>query len=292
MAVGMQLPSRFQVSKDASTGSNHGKLVAQIYFPTDRSNLDSQDKDELDKLAAYYAIVMRANAMVDMTFEGHADYRHTEKHNRQLSLERAYSVKSYIDAQFGGPTKYSSKAKGLGESESGDDLAQDRRVDVFVSVKANPTPIPVPKPKAAPTSRPIEYIAIRWTSHWDSLGSVSDIIHTAHGNFATNAKRPCNGTQVYHKMPGNFGGLFGLHVRVEKFRLSWKPDSTAQQFGDAMKKGGDILGRGFGGTAPFEGSMQSTIESDMDAKRPFKSLADYKARANRKEYEFVKDFLE
>ena len=74
---------------------------------------------------------------VRLTFEGHADRRHSQAHNLKLSKMRATTLESYIDkavAATGRTSAYSSKSNWYGEKfASRRYLAEDRRVDVFTT---------------------------------------------------------------------------------------------------------------------------------------------------------------
>jgi len=66
-------------------------VVAQFFFPTDRSDLDSQDLRLLDQLAAHLKASLKTDR-VELAIIGHADYRAPSEYNKQLGMRRAKSV--------------------------------------------------------------------------------------------------------------------------------------------------------------------------------------------------------
>jgi len=113
-----------------------GWLVAQIFFATNISTLDDQDKKALDMLFSVYGPGLLGGGQAIFRFIGYADYRHTKKYNQMLGMSRAHSVKQYLDNRFSTFLSYASEAKSRGEryatkSTEIEVLAGDRRVDVF-----------------------------------------------------------------------------------------------------------------------------------------------------------------
>ena len=114
-------------------------LIAEVYFRTDEHILDKQDKNVLDLLIEQYQLHLLANN-VHFTFNGHADYRHTDKYNENLSKKRALSVQSYICTRIGSSINFSWKVNPLGETLAGrGNLEIDRRVDILSSYTPSPT---------------------------------------------------------------------------------------------------------------------------------------------------------
>ncbi len=64
----------------------------RVFFDFDKFNVDREDRDTLDKQAAW----LKANPSVSITVEGHADERGTREYNLALGERRANSVKDYL----------------------------------------------------------------------------------------------------------------------------------------------------------------------------------------------------
>jgi peptidoglycan-associated lipoprotein len=65
-----------------------------IYFGTDRSDLDAEDRMVLDRQAAW----LRANPNIRVSVEGHADERGTREYNQALGERRAQSARNHLVA--------------------------------------------------------------------------------------------------------------------------------------------------------------------------------------------------
>jgi peptidoglycan-associated lipoprotein len=65
-----------------------------IFFGTDRSDLDAEDRMVLDRQAAW----LRVNPNVRVSIEGHADERGTREYNQALGERRAQSARDYLVA--------------------------------------------------------------------------------------------------------------------------------------------------------------------------------------------------
>jgi peptidoglycan-associated lipoprotein len=63
-----------------------------IFFGTDRSDLDAEDRTVLDRQAAW----LRLNPDVRVSVEGHADERGTREYNQALGERRAQAVRNYL----------------------------------------------------------------------------------------------------------------------------------------------------------------------------------------------------
>jgi peptidoglycan-associated lipoprotein len=83
----VELP-RLQAEMAAAAGTD------TIFFGTDRSDLDAEDRLVLDRQAAW----LRTNANVRVSVEGHADERGTREYNQALGERRAQSARDYLVA--------------------------------------------------------------------------------------------------------------------------------------------------------------------------------------------------
>ncbi len=115
---------------------DEGWLVSQIFFYTDRSNLDERDKQILDMIGSVYGVGLLGAAQQKFAFVGYADIRGTGDYNYNLALSRVQSVKKYIDTRLGHYSSYKSEGKSRGSRFAGRTklipmMAGDRRVDVF-----------------------------------------------------------------------------------------------------------------------------------------------------------------
>jgi hypothetical protein len=126
---------------------NH--LVAKIYFKTNDYSLGSDDLKVLDRLTTYCSLAMFSSRL-SLSFVGAADNRGNEKYNMNLSEKRAQSVKSYVDP-FLKCTNYSSSSMAKGKVSATSDLAEDRRVDIYINEEA----FPKPKPRSFNWHRPV-----------------------------------------------------------------------------------------------------------------------------------------
>jgi outer membrane protein OmpA-like peptidoglycan-associated protein len=117
-----------QIAKDlAELGRSR---IYGINFDTDSAVLKDESKPTLDRIAA----LLKAQAGLKLTVEGHTDSTATPEHNQQLSQKRAEAVKTYLVAA--GIDAARLKAVGLGatkpvaanSTEIG--RAQNRRVEL------------------------------------------------------------------------------------------------------------------------------------------------------------------
>jgi len=113
-------------------------LIAQIYFPTDVDQLDQDDAYVLDRLILDFKLKLYAyKRLVNLSVVGHADYRGTEQYNDGLSERRATAVKRYLDRSLNKYRRYKSSLDSKGEQQARQtDLAADRRVDIYSSVRS------------------------------------------------------------------------------------------------------------------------------------------------------------
>ena len=86
--VGLVELPRLQAELVAAAGTD------TIFFGTDRSGLDAEDRMVLDRQAAW----LRANPNVRVSIEGHADERGTREYNQALGERRAQSARDYLVA--------------------------------------------------------------------------------------------------------------------------------------------------------------------------------------------------
>jgi hypothetical protein len=127
-------PNGSPKSKNWATG-----LIAQFFFPTDKSNLDQHDLWVIKQLADHLRSVLRRER-VELAIVGHADYRGKFGYNKDLAMQRVRSVTRELsrvlrfEPYF---AAYSALAAGERCAVQGtrDELvlAGDRRVDVFSS---------------------------------------------------------------------------------------------------------------------------------------------------------------
>jgi len=133
-----------------------GKVVAQIYFPTDKARLSGDDVDALYRLVGHYKPLLTAKHKVKLCCVGRADKRFDPDYNRKLSHLRALNVKSFLDRRLIELGASPAGVKPDGERYAGNDLAADRRVDVFEWYRA---------PKRAPVA----------TKKWTKVGFWLDL---------------------------------------------------------------------------------------------------------------------
>ncbi len=118
----------------------HPNIVAQVFFPFDRSNLDASDHLVLDRMVrAYHPLVVRGTR-IELKFVGHADQRGNVLYNQKLGQTRATVVKGYLDRYLNWHRNYSSvQTTSPGELHAAQGratrqrMAEDRRVDIYSS---------------------------------------------------------------------------------------------------------------------------------------------------------------
>ena len=86
--VGLVELPRLQAEMVAAAGTD------TIYFGTDRSDLDADDRAVLDRQAAW----LRGRPNVRVSVEGHADERGTREYNQALGERRAQAARDYLVA--------------------------------------------------------------------------------------------------------------------------------------------------------------------------------------------------
>ncbi|SMO36649.1 DUF6089 family protein [Fodinibius sediminis] len=106
---------------------------ADVNFAFDRSNIETQFEDELNRLANE----LMDNTNLKATLRGHADRIGPAQYNLRLSQRRAESVKSYLEGR--GVSGDRIFTEGLGESQpkienaNREERRQNRRVEIEVS---------------------------------------------------------------------------------------------------------------------------------------------------------------
>lgn len=131
-------------------------LIAQIFFPTDGSDLDDDDFKDLQKVIDAQFARVASGRRVTMQFHGHADFRTSKRGNFELSAARARNCADFVGNQFRLNDPSGGLPKNLdilvvahgaiprlhsGGSTSAD-LAGFRRVDVFAEPFRPPKPRP------------------------------------------------------------------------------------------------------------------------------------------------------
>nr|WP_314444141.1 peptidoglycan-associated lipoprotein Pal [uncultured Sphingomonas sp.] len=84
--VGLVELPRLQAEMVAAAGTD------TIFFGTDRSDLDAEDRAVLDRQATW----LRQNPNVRVSVEGHADERGTREYNQALGERRAQAARDYL----------------------------------------------------------------------------------------------------------------------------------------------------------------------------------------------------
>lgn len=95
--------------------------VGEIFFETDKKNLDKNDMSALDAIGKFYEPHLdQDDAKLTLYFIGYADYRGSDEYNEQLSLDRAGAVNDYIRnyGKFKTAKNCRFLLDGKGESES------------------------------------------------------------------------------------------------------------------------------------------------------------------------------
>ena len=132
-------------------------LVARIYFPTNGTTLDDQDREIMARVVDHYRILLLGNS-IHFDVVGTADWRPAD--NSRLARERAESVRQYLDNAFlRNSSGYSCSSSGIGTIGTPDDgrtdeeLSQFRRADIitlFRHRRRDPDPPPTPEPPEQP----------------------------------------------------------------------------------------------------------------------------------------------
>lgn len=158
--------------------------IGQIFYVTDKADLDRRDLDLLDLVVKEYSVDMGLNPKNDYPFffRGYADHRATKEHNDELSALRANNVRDYLGAHLSPFTNYKPQAQGMGVDLNSRGRPPDsktlgvyRRVDIIApalrGVPPEPTPPPPPAAKKVLRSE-------NWKARMKSASSASATIFT------------------------------------------------------------------------------------------------------------------
>ncbi len=111
-------------------------ILKNIYFDTDKANLQATSNDELEKLLG----IMRDNPSLEIEIVGHTDIVGTPEYNMELSKKRARQVVDYLLANDIESVRMRSSGKGATEPIAPNDIEEsrqkNRRVE-FVVLKIN-----------------------------------------------------------------------------------------------------------------------------------------------------------
>lgn len=143
-SLGLQAADRrkdsdFMAVNWSGTGKQ-GVKAARIYFDTNDAEVRGNGNDVLKALGLELSTFLLADlGTAEVTCDGHADIRGTEKHNMKLSKERAEKVKAFLERTDLGPclgcTFNPVKPKGEENQPKEKHLwPEGRRVDVTVAV--------------------------------------------------------------------------------------------------------------------------------------------------------------
>ena len=104
-------------------------LAQPVYFKTDASAIPSEDRDRLQRLGECLG---RARVRII----GHADPRHTDEYNQELSERRARAVADLLTAAGADPARVAvvgaGKAQAPAKKPSRQALQRARRVDIQI----------------------------------------------------------------------------------------------------------------------------------------------------------------
>jgi outer membrane protein OmpA-like peptidoglycan-associated protein len=106
---------------------------SKILFGFDSSDLSPTAKSNLNKLTT----VLKEYPDTDIEIQGHTDSKGTDSYNQDLSLRRAYAVKSYLSSQ--GVSVYRMNTAGYGESapeytnDTEEGRSMNRRVEFLIT---------------------------------------------------------------------------------------------------------------------------------------------------------------
>jgi hypothetical protein len=120
-----------------------GLIIAKIYFTTDQWEELTPDAARcLDDLAKHYGPMLKRGHKIKLTFVGRADTRASAEYNWSLAMGRAIVARGYVDQRLIAKGGYTADSFSTGELHSGDTMAEDRRVDVYLGLKKPPPPRP------------------------------------------------------------------------------------------------------------------------------------------------------
>jgi len=151
-----QARSRF-LSPEGQLGV--AQVLAEIFFPTNSSTLDYNDQEVLIALATYIRL-LATRKRVELMIIGYTDHKGKAKYNQKLGKRRAISVVNLLELQLRAVPGVSLN-RGLSKGESNartdatrDEMARDRRVEVWDAVPDFWTPPAEPKIVAEQVDRP------------------------------------------------------------------------------------------------------------------------------------------
>ena len=115
-------------------GRNRFRLLDTkfVYFDSGRTEIRSQDADELEDVAK--ALTANANAILEL--QGYADAQGSDRYNRELARERVEAVMRHLVQRHGIELRQlraismGTVPLGAGEKASPEALARARRVDI------------------------------------------------------------------------------------------------------------------------------------------------------------------
>ena len=161
----MQLLSWFDPNRPIPPqgGSGLQKIIAQIYFTTDKANLDSHDRQVLRLLAAHLKARQKRERL-EIAIMSHADHRGDVDYNKALSRRRAAAVVRELERLVGTAPNYNVimavSSRGEQHAAQGTDnpslLAGDRRVDIWVTDGS-----PFPKSPSLPQQTKVKRLTYR-----------------------------------------------------------------------------------------------------------------------------------
>lgn len=153
-------------STEAGYVHDDSPVIAQIFFPSGDSNLDSvTDGAVTQAVIAEIRYLVGMNIAVKLEFVGHADPSGPAAFNKALALKRAQHVARRVERgvrqDAAGGLLYSAKVTSLGESDPTGDYKADRRVDVVLRVGAPNRvkfdPIVVPGDYTGPLTNTLQF---------------------------------------------------------------------------------------------------------------------------------------
>ena len=109
-------------------------LLGAVYFDFDKSNIKEPERAKIQAAKDYLA----KNPTQRILFEGHCDWRGTDKYNLSLGDRRATAAKKYLISLGIAADKVEANSKGsLEASKNADEatMAKDRRAEIIVLKK-------------------------------------------------------------------------------------------------------------------------------------------------------------
>jgi hypothetical protein len=123
-----------------------GLIVAKLYFATNKwEELLPDAEKALNQLVAHYSTQLKNGHKIKLTFVGRADKRASREYNWTLAMGRSIVARAYVDQRLIILGGYTADSFSTGELYSDDNLAADRRVDVYLGLNKQPPPRPPSK---------------------------------------------------------------------------------------------------------------------------------------------------